>query len=43
MNQNLVLRPDTPFAGHKQSGFGAEFGMEGILEYTVPQVVMMAK
>ncbi|MGD1957125.1 MAG: aldehyde dehydrogenase family protein [Sphingomonadales bacterium] len=43
INQNLMLRPDTPFAGHKQSGFGAEFGMEGILEYTVPQVVMMAK
>ncbi|MEM6681669.1 MAG: aldehyde dehydrogenase family protein [Pseudomonadota bacterium] len=43
INQNLTLRPDTPFAGHKQSGFGAEYGLEGLAEYTVPQVVMMAK
>lgn len=39
INQNLVLRPDTPFAGHKQSGFGIENGMEGMLEYMAPQAI----
>jgi len=43
VNQNLNLRPDTPFAGHKQSGFGVENGMEGLLEYMVPQAVYVAK
>jgi acyl-CoA reductase-like NAD-dependent aldehyde dehydrogenase len=43
VNQNLSLRPDTPFAGHKQSGFGVENGMEGLLEYMVPQVVHVAR
>jgi len=43
INQNLMLRPDTPFAGHKQSGFGVENGMDGLLEYMVPQVVYLAK
>jgi len=37
INQNLVLRPDTPFAGHKQSGFGIENGLDGMLEYMAPQ------
>jgi len=39
INQNLHLRPDTPFAGHKQSGFGIENGMEGMLEYMSPQAI----
>lgn len=43
INQNLNLRPDTPFAGHKQSGFGIENGMEGLLEYMVPQAIYVAK
>ena len=43
VNQNLALRPDTPFAGHKASGFGVENGMEGLLEYMVPQVVNVAR
>jgi acyl-CoA reductase-like NAD-dependent aldehyde dehydrogenase len=43
INQNLVLRPDTPFAGHKQSGSGVENGMDGLLEYMIPQVVYLAK
>lgn len=37
INSNLMLRADTPFAGHKQSGFGVENGVEGLLEYMVPQ------
>ncbi|MEP1144228.1 MAG: aldehyde dehydrogenase family protein [Henriciella sp.] len=43
INQNLNLRPDTPFAGHKNSGFGAENGEDGLLEYMVPQAVYIAK
>lgn len=43
INQNLNLRPDTPFAGHKHSGFGVENGMEGLLEYMVPQAVYVAR
>lgn len=43
INQNLNLRPDTPFAGHKASGFGVENGMEGLLEYMVPQAVYVAR
>lgn len=43
INQNLNLRPDTPFAGHKQSGFGTENGMEGLLEFMVPQAVYLAR
>lgn len=43
INQNLNLRPDTPFAGHKQSGFGIENGMEGLLEFMVPQAVYLAR
>ena len=43
INQNLQLRPDTPFGGHKQSGFGVENGEEGLLEFMVPQAVHVAK
>lgn len=43
VNQNLNLRPDTAFGGHKQSGFGAENGMDGMLEYMVPQSLYVAR
>lgn len=43
INQNLNLRPDTPFAGRKQSGSGVENGMEGLLEYMAPQAVYIAR
>lgn len=43
INQNLAVRPDAPFAGHKQSGFGVENGMDGLLEYMLPQVVNVAR
>ena len=43
INQFLKLTPHTPFAGHKQSGFGAEYGKEGLLEFTYPQVIMLKK
>jgi len=43
VNQFLKLTPHTPFGGHKQSGFGAEYGKEGLLEFTYPQVIMVNK
>ena len=43
INQNLQLGPNQPFAGHKQSGFGVENGMEGLLEYMVPQTISVGK
>lgn len=43
INQNLNLRPDTPFAGHKHSGLGVENGMEGLLECMAPQAVYLAR
>jgi acyl-CoA reductase-like NAD-dependent aldehyde dehydrogenase len=43
INQALGLRYDTPFAGRKQSGFGVENGVEGLLEYMAPQSIMVAK
>ncbi len=43
VNQFLKLTPHTPFAGHKQSGLGAEYGKEGLLEFTYPQVIMLKK
>ncbi|WP_150293517.1 aldehyde dehydrogenase family protein [Sphingobium estronivorans] len=43
INQNLVLRPDTPFAGRKQSGLGVENGMEGLLEFMAPQAIYLAR
>ncbi len=43
VNQLLNLRPDTPFAGRKQSGFGVENGMDGLLEYMAPQAVYLAR
>jgi acyl-CoA reductase-like NAD-dependent aldehyde dehydrogenase len=43
VNQNLNLRPDTPFGGHKQSGFGVENGMDGLLEFMAPQAVYVAR
>jgi acyl-CoA reductase-like NAD-dependent aldehyde dehydrogenase len=43
INQNLSLRHDTVFGGHKQSGFGVENGMDGLLEFMAPQAVYLAR
>jgi len=43
INQNLFLLPNVPFAGHKNSGFGAENGMKGLLEYMAPQSIYLAR
>lgn len=43
INQNLQNTPATPFAGHKQSGFGVENGRAGLLEFTQPQAIYISK
>ena len=39
INEILFFSPDAPFSGHKQSGLGAEHGMEGLLEFTNTQTI----
>lgn len=39
INSAQGLTPFAAFAGHKQSGLGAENGTEGLLEFTVPKTV----
>lgn len=43
VNEFMQLSPFAPFGGHKQSGFGAEYGKEGLLEFTYPQVITVKK
>ncbi|WP_313802339.1 aldehyde dehydrogenase family protein [Sphingobium sp.] len=39
INEIQLLSPFHAFAGHKQSGFGVENGLHGMLEYTLPQTI----
>lgn len=43
INQNLQSTPFTPLAGAKQSGFGQENGVPGLLEFTRPKAVYIPK
>lgn len=43
INEFLHLSPFAPFGGHKQSGFGAEYGLEGLKEFTYSQVITVKK
>lgn len=43
VNEFLHINPMAPFGGHKQSGFGAEYGLEGLKEFTYPQVITVKK
>jgi aldehyde dehydrogenase (NAD+) len=43
INEGRNLSPRAAFAGHKQSGFGVENGIEGLLEYTVPQTISISR
>ncbi|ESZ89052.1 MAG: aldehyde dehydrogenase [Blastomonas sp. CACIA14H2] len=43
VNETQYIMPWTPFAGHKLSGFGVENGREGLLEFTSPQTITVAK
>ncbi|WP_207063001.1 aldehyde dehydrogenase family protein [Motiliproteus sp. SC1-56] len=43
INNHADIVPHAPFGGCKMSGFGTEFGQEGLLEYTYPQVIHINK
>ncbi len=43
VNQHMMVMPDIPAGGSKQSGLGAELGIEGYCEFTQNHVVYMAK
>lgn len=43
INQNLQSTPFTPLAGAKQSGFGQENGLPGLLEFTRPKALFIPK
>lgn len=43
INETMYLAPNAPFAGHKQSGFGVEHGVEGLLSFTQPQTIVMRR
>ncbi|MBT2772354.1 aldehyde dehydrogenase family protein [Halomonas sp. ISL-60] len=43
VNCHAQIQPNTPFGGCKMSGFGVEFGLEGLLEFTAQQLLFVRK
>ena len=43
INDNLNSSPVTPLTGHKQSGFGVENGLAGLLEFTQIKAIFIPK
>ena len=43
INEFMQLSPFAPFGGHKQSGFGAEYGIDGLKEFAYPQVITVKR
>mgnify|MGYP003505511849 FL=1 len=39
VNGHAEVLPHCPFGGSKMSGVGVEFGLDGLLEYTQPQLL----
>lgn len=39
INSAFNTSPQTPFGGHKQSGYGRESGPEGLKEYLQPKTI----
>ena len=39
INKHGAIQPNAPFGGVKQSGFGVEFGIDGLKEFTTVQTV----
>ena len=39
INQHLVIHPNVPFGGNKDSGFGVQCGAEGLKEYCYLRVI----
>ncbi len=43
INEHGAVQPNAPFGGVKQSGFGVEFGLHGLKEYTSIQTLKISK
>ena len=43
VNNHAMLQPNAPFGGVKESGFGVEFGLYGLEEYTSIQTLQISK
>ncbi|RLL93178.1 hypothetical protein CFD26_101576 [Aspergillus turcosus] len=43
INSHLALAPHVPYGGHKQSGIGVEYGLEGLKAYCASQTVWLFK
>lgn len=43
INQHGAIHPMVPFGGIKESGYGLEFGVEGLKALTLPQVISFKK
>ncbi|MEX3009559.1 aldehyde dehydrogenase family protein [Hoeflea sp. TYP-13] len=43
INRHGVIHPMVPFGGAKKSGFGLEFGIEGLKALTQPQIISISK
>lgn len=43
VNEIHTLAPHKPMAGHKQSGIGVEFGVEGLREFTQPRLISVKR
>ncbi|QZD94582.1 aldehyde dehydrogenase family protein [Qipengyuania gelatinilytica] len=43
INEFLHISPLAPFGGHKQSGIGAEYGIDGLKEFTYAQVITVKR
>ena len=43
INTHGAIQPNAPFGGIKQSGFGVEFGLYGLEEYTSIQTLRIPK
>ncbi len=43
INNHAEVLPHCPFGGSKMSGVGIEFGEEGLLEYTQPQLLSISR
>lgn len=43
VNSHMDLQPNATFGGHKQSGVGSEWGLNGLRSYCATQTVFLAK